>query len=87
ELENFIERAFVLCQEGEIAMQHLPCGYLQLITIPVERKDLKSAMREMEKNLIEKAIKRNKTKLEAAEELGLHKSSLFRKMKELGIIT
>ncbi len=85
ELENFIERAFVLCNDGEIEMKHLPCGYLQLITIPVERKDLKTAMREMEKNLIEKALKRNKTKLEAADELGLHKSSLFRKMKELGI--
>jgi PAS domain S-box-containing protein len=85
ELENIIERAFVLCSQGEIDTHHLPCGYLQITSDPIEGKELKVALRELEKSLIIKSITRNKTKLDAAVELGLHKSSLFRKMKELNI--
>ncbi len=86
ELENVVERAFILCSKGSIGIAHLPeeltVRYIQHITQP----GLKSAGEVMEAQAIRKALERNaNNRLAAARELGIHKSTLFRKMKRLGI--
>ncbi len=83
ELENIIEHAFVLCKKGLILPRHLPanlqgrtkddcnfsCGY----TLP-----------EMETRMICEALNRNNWKREqTARELGIDKTTLWRKMKKL----
>jgi len=87
ELENIIEHGFVLCREGEIDLSHLP-GYLQqankqsLSVNPRAGRDLLAS----EAELIKDAIKRNNyNRLAAAKDLGIHKSTLFRKIKKYKI--
>jgi PAS domain S-box-containing protein len=86
ELENFIEHAFILCSEGAIGLRHLPA----YTAVPPYRPGLESALPQHsglpEKELIYRALRRNGyNRLAAARELGMHKSTLFRKIKKLGI--
>ncbi|MCU0577672.1 MAG: sigma 54-interacting transcriptional regulator [Desulfobacterota bacterium] len=86
ELENVVERAFILCAKGSIGIGHLPeeltARYIQHPAQP----GLKSAGELMEAQAIRKALERNaNNRLAAARELGIHKSTLFRKMKKIGI--
>ncbi len=86
ELENVIERAFILCEKGHIGVAHLPeeitARYLQHAAQP----GLKSAGQMLEAQAIRRALERSaNNRLAAARELGIHKSTLFRKMKRLGI--
>ncbi|NMC44153.1 MAG: sigma 54-interacting transcriptional regulator [candidate division Zixibacteria bacterium] len=86
ELENTIERAFILCQEGLIGLKHLPD---ELTTHGLPRSsppDRYAAHDLLEAQSIRDALKRNGyNRLAAARELGIHKTTLFRKMKKLGI--
>ncbi len=87
ELENIIEHAFVICPEGEITPGCLPEG----LGRPVARQaphDMRagSRLKSIEIQMIVDALKRNSyNRLAAARELGMHKSTLFRKIKALGI--
>ncbi|MDD2272663.1 MAG: sigma 54-interacting transcriptional regulator [Desulfuromonadaceae bacterium] len=86
EIENIIERAFVLCPDGRIEMIHLP-DEISLIgsrhTLPTGLQD---ARLQLESEAIRTALERNGfSRLAAARELGMHKSTLFRKIKQLGI--
>lgn len=85
ELENIIEQAFVLCRSKIIETHHLP---LEL------RPDASSAaalggittIQSMEKQLITDALIRFKgNRRKVARELGIDPSTLFRKIKMLGI--
>ncbi|MCA9735090.1 MAG: sigma 54-interacting transcriptional regulator [Deferribacteres bacterium] len=85
ELENIIERALVLCRNKVLEPQNLP---LELQPskddehLPVESLPLK----ELEKQSIMKALKHNNwNRQAAAAELHIHKTTLFRKIKQLGI--
>ncbi|MDT8378138.1 MAG: sigma 54-interacting transcriptional regulator [Desulfotignum sp.] len=84
ELENIIEHAFVLCQEGIITCDHLP-GFLaqkQISTHEAVDDPVKAA----QINLISDALARNNyNRNAAAKDLGIHKSTLFRRIKKLGI--
>ncbi len=91
ELENVIERAFVLCEEGEIERRHLP---EDLMPRTGDREtaeadgagDLASVVRAAERRAILDALQRNNyNRQAAARDLGLHKSTLFRKVQALGI--
>lgn len=87
ELENIIEHAFVICPQGEITPDCLPGG----IGYPVSQQagqtpGRKAGLRSLEAQMILDALKRNNyNRLAAARELGIHKSTLFRKIKALGI--
>ena len=87
ELENIVERAFILCGDGPIEARHLP-GEL---TGPVGHRPggpltLDEAVRDAARRQILDAVRRNgNSRLAAARELGIHKSTLFRKVAELGI--
>ena len=87
ELENVIERAFVLCKHGLIGVEHLPdeiTGARHRGT-PAPR-DIASAREVFEAELIRAALERNNyNRLAAAKELGMHKTTLFRKIRKLGI--
>ncbi len=87
ELENIIEHAFVLCPGGRIELAHLPC-YLHPAAYrpPDADDDLQGALASAEAAAIMKALMRNHyNRQAAADELGMHKSTLFRKIRKLGI--
>jgi transcriptional regulator with PAS, ATPase and Fis domain len=84
ELENIIEHAFVLCPGGMILVCHLP-EYLQFRDAPSGGGAL-GLLRQYEKQLILGVLRRNGwNRSEAARELGIHKTTLFRKVRKLGI--
>ena len=86
ELENVIERAFIMCRSGKIGMEHLPPDFTGYDDKIDNGQDMKSARRSLEARAISEAIRRNNfNRQAAARELGIHKSTLFRKIKELGI--
>lgn len=86
ELENVIERAFILCDKGSIGITHLPGELTLQYTELKEQPGIRSARELMETHAIRRALERNAdNRLAAARELGIHKSTLFRKMKKLGM--
>jgi PAS domain S-box-containing protein len=87
ELENLIEHAFVLCGEGRIESRHLPSEFLGVAApAPSAAPDYRGSVQEAETQSIREALRRNRfNRLAAARDLGMHKSTLFRKIKALGI--
>jgi PAS domain S-box-containing protein len=86
ELENLIEHAFVLCHEGRVELCHLPDEFMSRVPPPVRSKGMGDVVRVVEAQTIRESLLRNRFNRQAtAQELGLHKSTLFRKMKTLGI--
>ena len=84
ELENIIEHAFVLCSEGYIKLRHLP-GFLSLpSTLSGEKNG--DPVKSAQIKLITDALARNNyNRSAAAKDLGIHKSTLFRRIKKLGM--
>lgn len=84
ELENLIEHAFVLCRGGLIRPEHFP-NYIQNIrTAPAI--EISSSMEDMESLFIMAALKRNEwSRKDTAKELGIHPSTLYRKIRKLGL--
>lgn len=85
ELENIIEHGFVLCEEGEIGKNHLPASLQELEDKSAELvKNLHSHnVQQAEADLIMDTLQRNNyNRLATARELGMHKSTLFRKLKK-----
>ena len=96
ELENIIEHCFVLCQGEIIEAQHLPASIRpssKLDETPVSawpsqdgKEGSPATIKQMEIILITQALRRNKgNKTATAKELGIDKSTLFRKMKTFDI--
>ncbi len=90
ELENIIEHAFILCSQGQIGLQHLPgrlSGASPTATAPkAASSGIRALHRATEEEAIREALERNGyNRLAAARELGMHKSTLFRKLKKLQI--
>jgi len=85
ELENAIERAFILCNEGQIGIAHLP-EQLRVHGPTGNDCDMRSAHDIIDTQTIHASLERNAfNRLAVARELGIHKTTLFRKMKKLGI--
>ena len=86
ELENIIEHAFVLCSEGNIDLKHLPASLLQQTSFEGVCRDPMDTVKDAEINIITKALlKNNYNRTATAKALGMHKSTLFRKIAKLGI--
>jgi len=82
ELENAIEHAFVMCHGNEILIGHLP----QHIIAQSAVRRAPSPDAQSEREMIREALKRNHgNKSQAAVDLGMHRSTLWRKIKTLGI--
>ncbi len=87
ELENVIERAFILTGEGLIGIGQLPEELTSAQTGAAATGPGIRDLRDMlDAQSIRSALERNgNNRLAAARELGIHKTTLFRKMKRLGI--
>jgi PAS domain S-box-containing protein len=86
ELENVIERAFILCRKEHIDIDHLP-EELTARSIGADTGTrIRSAHDLIDAQAIRAALKRNRYNRSAtARELGIHKTTLFRRVKKLGI--
>ena len=86
ELENAIERAFILCGEGQIGIGHLPEDLTARGAGAGADSDVRSSHDILDTQAILSALERNAfNRQAAAKELGIHKTTLFRRMKKLGI--
>lgn len=85
ELENCIEHAFILCSQGRIGLNHLPGIFANGSRHPAGiTPSLRAYPPAGEAESIRAALERNDyNRLAAARELGMHKSTLFRKLKKL----
>jgi PAS domain S-box-containing protein len=85
ELENILEHAFVLCRSGLIRPEHLPSDFAVANT-PRGWLGGGVTLEEAERFLIEDALRRHQgNRHAAAMELAIAPSTLFRKIKALGI--
>ena len=86
ELENVIEHAFVMMKEGEIQLQHLPP---ELLRFPEEDRVDSSPGKPLqsgEKEVILNTLENNDWDRQAtAEELGIHRTTLWRKIQKYNI--
>jgi PAS domain S-box-containing protein len=83
ELENAIEHAFVMCEDDEI---HVHCLPQTVTSEAVAGTDHAPAPEETERALIEDTLRRHfGNRGRAARELGMHRSTLWRKMRLYGI--
>jgi len=87
ELRNVVERAVLLCEEELIRPLHLPYGIRGGPAASRTRSGSKtSLLSELEKNEIRKALAEYKdNQSQAAQALGIHRSTLIRKMKQYKI--
>jgi transcriptional regulator with PAS, ATPase and Fis domain len=83
ELENIVEHGFVLTTGPLIGIEHLP-GWLverNRGAIPPE------SLQDCERRVILSALERNQgNRVATADELGIHKSTLYRRMRRLGML-
>jgi len=87
ELENIIEQAFVLCRGGLIELHHLP-PELRGDDSQAGEQTCPRTLKSMEKILIADALRRHRgNRKRAAADLGIDTSTLYRKIKALGIET
>ncbi len=88
ELENIIERAFILCGTGRIGLEHLPDSLMgdSISRSVPEGSGLRGARAALDAQAIRTALEHNHgNRLAAARELGVHKTTLFRKIRKLDI--
>jgi PAS domain S-box-containing protein len=85
ELENIIEHAFILCHEGEIGVMHLPAYLLSHNkTQHIDKSPMAGQLRATEEEIIAETLRLyGYNRLATAKALGIHKSTLFRKLKKL----
>ena len=84
ELANLIERAFILCKTGFIEKRHLPESLFIGPAGLAENDSL--SLQDMESTYLLNALRQNNwNRLQTAKQLGMHKSTLYRKIKALGL--
>jgi PAS domain S-box-containing protein len=84
ELENIVERAFILCQGGRIGSEHLPPSVLGIA--PLGAATPAAGREAAEAVAVRAALVRSRgNRTRAAAELGIHRITLLRRMRRLGI--
>lgn len=87
ELENIIEHAFIFCKQNNLSLAHLP----EEIVVNAKTRAVKninnvSNFDEVEANFIRSVLEEvNNNKAEAARRMGIHKATLFRKIKKFNL--
>lgn len=88
ELENILDYATVVCKDEYIGIEHLPdflAGTARSLTPPVTI--VNTDIKDMERNYIYSALKKNNwNRKTTANSLGMHPTTLWRKIKQMGII-
>jgi PAS domain S-box-containing protein len=83
ELQNIIEHASVLCPGGVIQLEHLPEGFSKAMDAGVEGAEPVDVL---QKHLLLGALERNQwNRRAAADELGIHVTTLWRRARRLGL--
>jgi len=86
ELENIVEHAFVLCRSSFIEPQHLPPSLRERYVAKPQAGGSGLTLKSLETIHITETIRRHGgNRTAAARELGIDPSTLFRKIKSLGI--
>jgi DNA-binding NtrC family response regulator len=86
ELENLVEHAFVLCDGDRLELRHLPPRFLAGSKAGSSSAGIRGAARAAEAGIIADALaKSGFDRQAAARALGIHKSTLFRKVRALGL--
>ncbi len=86
ELENVIEHAFVICRGGLIRLAHLPPQLRGIAEARPAPSIGGMTLEAMERLLITDALRQQRgNRTAAARQLGINPSTLFRKVKSLGI--
>lgn len=86
ELENAIERAFVLCGDGPIGLSHLSAELTARGGSIAEQSGMRSAHDVLDAQAIRAALARHHgSRAAAARALGIHKTTLFRRVRRLGL--
>jgi len=84
ELETSLEHACVMCTGGTVEVEHLPAAWQERTAVPAD--GLAAEISEHEAQLIRDALERHGWHREAtARDLGIHKATLFKKIRKLGI--
>jgi len=81
ELENIIEHAFILCKGTHILKEHLPRYLHDQKTLVPEKKSIQKLE---EEHIIHTLNTCGGNMAKAAEELGIHRTTLWRKLKRRG---
>ena len=86
ELENIMEYIFVICTEDRISTEHLPDYITGVTSFEPKSLGLESTVQTIEVQTILETLKKNNyNKVKTAQALGMHKSTLYRKMKKYGL--
>jgi PAS domain S-box-containing protein len=86
ELQNMIEHAFILCKSGLIEPHHLPENICQSRSMDSSGRDETMSMKDLEAVFITNMLRRHRwNRIKTAKALGIHKSTLFRKIRALNI--
>ena len=85
ELVNLIERLMLLCNRP-VSLADLPKNFQKEVnTYNEESNTLKGAREKFEREFIEMALKQEKSLKEVAERLGVERTTLYKKMRSLGL--
>lgn len=87
ELENIIERAFVLCQSGGvIEAKHLPEPLCSMPCLECPKQTNFTSLKQIEASFLINVLQKNNwNQQKTARQLGIHKTTLYRKIKSLKI--
>ena len=91
ELENVVERAVVLCKGHAVGVDDLPAKLVssagsQSSAASYQPMSLKEALEEPEKRILEAALRANGWNRQlTAEQLGINRTTLYKKMKRHGL--
>ena len=86
ELENIIERAFILCRSGVIEFDHITEFRQADAQQSHNTQEPLDSLKNMEAAFLMRALEKNNwNRKNTAQELGIHKSTLYRKIKSLGV--
>ena len=82
ELEHVVERALLMCDRDRLGLDDLALRALRAsVPPPLESMTLE----EVEKHLIERALRLHRNVTDAAKALGLSRSALYRRLQHLGL--
>jgi len=86
QLENIIEHAFVMCQSETININHLPPEFYHFQKSSIKTSLEQTPLQQAEHQTILQSLeKHNWNKSETAKEIGVHRTTLWRKMKKYGL--
>ena len=88
ELENIIEHAVILCRDGVITRENLPGEFTgKAVVVDGGSSSLKEGLRQKERQMIVECLSRySGSRVKTARALKMTKVTLWRKMKEYGLV-